>query len=208
MVCSCETCSNNRVPFVALDIATIFNHYCRYHRHDPNIFVTCKVPGCGASYRKLEGFRSHIRRYHKDVYMPNSFADEITDIHVDQNNDNIIEDANEPQYQPEVDFSKQNALFLLKSKEIHQLSEEATKTLLSDTTSLIQRSVEQVKDKVKDCLNNAGMQLDDIVGLKEIFSPENAITNPFTGLKTKTEQKDYFKNQFGLVVSFSFFGQS
>ena len=106
---------------------------------------------------------------------------------MDQNDDNIIEDANVPQNQAEVDFRKQNALFLLKSKEIHQLSEEATKILLFDTTSLIQKSVEQVRDKVKDCLNNAGMQLDDIVGLKEIFSPENAIANPFTGLKTKTE---------------------
>ncbi len=102
----------------------------------------------------------------------------------------------------EINFKKQNALFLLKTKEVHQLSQKAATTLLSDTTSLVQSCVEQVQDKVKDCMDNAGIQFDDIPGLKEIFSPENEISNPFTGLKTTCEQKTYFIEEFGLVVSF------
>jgi hypothetical protein len=195
-------CSGNRVPFVALDIATIFNHYGRYHRHDANFFARCSVRGCGASYRKLEGFRSHIRRHHKDVVIPGDFADGIVDREA-LRDENLIQGINEPQDVPEMDFQKRNALFLLKMKEVHQLTEIATTTLLSDTTSLVQSFVERVEDKVKDCLQNAGIVFEDIPGMKDIFSPDNEMTNPFTGLKTKTEQKHYFQDHFGLVVRFT-----
>lgn len=202
MVYTCGMCSGNRVPFVALDIATIFNHYGRYHRHDANFFARCSVRGCGASYRKLEGFRSHIRRHHKDVIIPSDFADGIVDPE-EWRGDELVQGHNESQdvhENAEMDFQKQNALFLVKMKEVHQLTEIATTTLLSDTTSLVQRSIERVEDKVKDCLKNAGIVFEDIPGMKDIFLPDSEITNPFTGLQTKTEQKQYFKDHFGLVV--------
>jgi hypothetical protein len=199
MVYSCEMCRGNHVSFVAREIATIFNHYGRCHRHDPNFFVACKVCGCGASYKNYEGFKSHIRR-HKEVTIQNDFADAIVDIN--RYEEPEYEQAEYEPVEPEINFKKQNALFLLKTKEVYQLSQKAATTLLSDTTSLVQSCVEQVQDKVKDCMDNAGIQFDDIPGLKEIFSPKNEISNPFTGLKTTCEQKTYFIEEFGLVVSF------
>ncbi len=140
MVYTCQMCSGNRVPFVALDIATIFNHYGRYHRHDANFFVRCNVRGCGSSYRKREGFRSHIRRHHKNVIIPSDFADGIVN-REEWRDEQLIQGINEPPNVPELDFQKQNALFLLKMKEVYQFTEIATTTLLSDTTSLVQSSV-------------------------------------------------------------------
>lgn len=210
MLYNCEMCSGYRVPFVALDIATIFNHYGRYHRHDPNFFVRCKVNGCSASYRKLEGYRSHLRRHHKNIDMQN--GDMVGCV----NNDNIIEKENEMDClnQPpsdvsdgsrshvNIDFQKQNALFLLKTRELHQLTQAATDSLVSDTTCIVKNTVEQLQMQVKDSLDNAGIQLNDIPGLKQIFMPDSTVCNPFNGLRGKTEQTRYFRENFRLVVRF------
>ena len=52
-----------------------------------------------------------------------------------------------------------------------------------------------------DCLNNAGIEPENVPGLQEVFKPDNEIANPFNGLKTKMEQKQYFQENFGLAVS-------
>lgn len=201
MVYECRMCRGNRVPFVALDIATIFNHYGRYHRHDPNFFVRCNINGCLASYRKLEGLRSHIRRHHKNEPIHNDLTDGNEEMNVNfvigENNIDVPEDGLGPQ----IDFQKNNAMFLLKMKENYQMSTTATAAMLCDTTSLVQSCVEQIHGKVKDCLNNAGIELENVPGLQEVFKPDNEIANPFSGLKTNMEQKQYFQENFGLVVS-------
>jgi hypothetical protein len=43
--------------------------------------------------------------------------------------------------------------------------------------------------------------LDDIPELENMFRPDSNESNPFNGLQTKTEQKRYFQDNFGLVVS-------
>jgi hypothetical protein len=57
-------CSDNTVPFLALTLALVINHYGRVHRHDPNFLVICQVEGCSSTYKTFEG---HLRRHHKDV---------------------------------------------------------------------------------------------------------------------------------------------
>ena len=204
MVYACGMCRGNRVAFVALDIATIFNHYGRYHRHDPNFFVRCNINGCLASYRKLEGLKSHIRRHHKNEPIRDDLADgnapnEEMNVNFGMGENNVDEPEDMPG--PQIDFQKNNAMFLLKMKENYQMSTAAITALLCDTTSLVQSCVEQIHGKVKDCLNNAGIELENVPGLQEVFRPENEIANPFNGLTTKLEQKQYFQENFGLVVS-------
>ena len=60
-------CSTNTVPFRAINIALVINHYGRVHRHDPIFFVTCQVEGCSSTYKTFEGYKSHLRRHHKHV---------------------------------------------------------------------------------------------------------------------------------------------
>ena len=61
-------CSTNTVPFQAINIALVINHYGRVHRHDPIFFfVTCQVEGCSSTYKTFEGYKSHRRRHHKHV---------------------------------------------------------------------------------------------------------------------------------------------
>ena len=200
---SCEMCSGNRVPFVALNMALIVNHYGRYHRHDPDFYVTCKVGGCTASYRKFEGYKSHLRRFHKniDLIPINEEGDVANNGSEEGDQCHMIDDHDEANGCHHVDLKRQNALFLLKTKEMHQLTQTATDSLVSGTTCIVKNSIEQLKNGVRKCLDNVGMLLDDIPGLEDMFRPDSNESNPFNGLQTKTEQKRYFQDNFGLVVS-------
>jgi hypothetical protein len=118
MLHSCEMCSGNRVPFVALNMALILNHYSRYHRHDPDFYVTCKVGGCTASYRKFEGYKNHLRRFHKDIdLIPINEEGDMSDVaNSDGEEDDqcrMIDDHDETNDCHHVDLKRQNALFLL-----------------------------------------------------------------------------------------------
>ncbi|XP_028418106.1 uncharacterized protein LOC114543223 [Dendronephthya gigantea] len=121
-------------------MALIINHYGRYHRHDPDFFVTCKVGGCTASYKKFEGYKSHLRRFHKDI-------DQIP-INKEGDVDDVV------------------------------------------------NGEEDIQD---DQCHNVGMLLGDIPGLENMFRQDSNESNPFNGLQTKTEQKCYFRDNFGLV---------
>lgn len=203
-------CSGNRVPFIALNIALVVNHYGRYHRHDPDFYVTCKVDGCIASYRKFEGYKSHLRRHHKEIDFCVEQAENAPNntTEVDREHLNFEEtlmgiDEEERCGPPvdEIDLQKQNALFLLKTKEIHQLTQKATDSVVSDATCIVKNAVEQLKLRVENCLDSAEIRFNDIPGLEDVFKADSPECNPFNGLQTKTEQKRYFRENFGLVVS-------
>ena len=76
MLYRCEMCSSNRVPFVALNIALIVNHYGRYHWHNPDFYVTCKIAGCSTLSKAFEGYKSHLHHHHKEVNLRVEQGDE------------------------------------------------------------------------------------------------------------------------------------
>ena len=51
------------------------------------------------------------------------------------------------------------------------------------------------------CLDDAGISLDSIPGLEQLFTDDHPISNPFQHVSTKHKQEAYFKVNFGLVVS-------
>ena len=156
MLYRCEMCSGNRVPFVALNIALIVNHYGRYHRHDPDFYVTCRIDGCSTSCKAFERYKSHLRRHHKEVDLrveqgdesvpnTNENTTEIEREHLDFQEDQLsdIGDEGNPRPSQPSDFQKQNALFILKTKEIHQLTQKGMGSVVSDTTCIVQNAVKQ-----------------------------------------------------------------
>ena len=106
-------CSGNRVPFVALNMALIVNHYGRYHRHDPDFYVTCKVGGRTASYRKFEGYKSHLRRFHKniDLIPINEEGDAANNGSEEGDQCHMIDDHDEANGCHDVDLKRQNRCF-------------------------------------------------------------------------------------------------
>jgi hypothetical protein len=60
----------------------------------------------------------------------------------------MIDDHDETNDCHHVDLKRQNALFLLKTKEMHQLTQTATDSLVSGTTCIVKNSIEQLKNGV------------------------------------------------------------
>jgi hypothetical protein len=102
---------------------------------------------------------------------------------------------------PRDDFKKQNALFLLKTKEIHNLTRIATDSVVSDTTYIVRNSIELLKMGVANRLDSAGIRFDAVPGLEDLFKDDSPVNNPFSGLQGKRKQTNYYRENFGLVVS-------
>ena len=66
---------------------------------------------------------------------------------------------------------------------------------------IVQNAVEQLKGRVENCLDSAGIKVDDIPGVQDVFRADSHECNPFHGIRSKTEQQHYFRDNFGLVVS-------
>ena len=97
---------------------------------------------------------------------------------------------------------RENAFYLLRTKESNLLSQKCLDDIVEGTTHLVRNTVDSIKSKLKECLDEARIKLDEVPGLEGIFSTENPIYNPFEHVSTKHKQALFFKENFGLIVSF------
>lgn len=95
-----------------------------------------------------------------------------------------------------------NAQFILKTKETNLLTQKCVDNIIEDSTELVRGTVKTIKSGLQNCLNDAGINFNAVSGLNELFAEENPISNPFEHVSTKYKQNDYFRKEFGLVVSF------
>lgn len=86
---------------------------------------------------------------------------------------------------PQHNFKKQNAQFLLKTKEIHNLTQKATESLVFDTTYVVRNAIELLKTWVANTIENAGIQSNVVPGLEDLFKDDSPVNNPFSGLQGK-----------------------
>lgn len=90
------------------------------------------------------------------------------------------------------------ALFLLKLKEYRQLSQVAIDDIVQEWEGLFSHTVQQLNARVRERLANAGVDVDSVEGLQEVF---HDLPSPFEGLNTQHLQEKYYRDSLGLVVS-------
>ena len=101
-----------------------------------------------------------------------------------------------------VEFDRrENAFFLLRTKESNLLSQKCLDDIVEGTTQVVRNTVDSIKSQLKECFDKAHVQFDEIPGTKEIFSSDNPTYNPFEHVLTKHKQALFFKENFGLIVS-------
>lgn len=96
---------------------------------------------------------------------------------------------------------RENAFYLLRTKESNLLSQKCLDDIVEGTTQVVRNSVDSIKSQLKECLDKARVQFDEIPGIEEIFSSDNPAYNPFEHVLTKHKQALFFKENFGLIVS-------
>ena len=182
------------------------NHLRSYHIHEPNFKVTCPVETCFRSYSLLSSLTSHIRRKHRgEVNFDNDLNDTLPQ---DVDCDPSCEDLSPlPCNGEEVDCDshdisvKELALYALKTQEFNQLSDTATDGILENTRQLLEQNEENLKQKVKKCIQNNGIHVKDIPGLENLLEWRQYVAETMKQVKTSKERNKYLTNTLNMVVS-------
>lgn len=95
----------------------------------------------------------------------------------------------------------QRALFLLKAREIHKISQQALNDVMTDFNVMVGGILDNLHSKVK--LDSNGISSSDI-GLTELFN-DPLDRDPFYGLYTEHLRTKYFCEHMHLLVSFCVF---
>ena len=161
-------------------------HLRNNHSHEPNFKVNCPVKGCFRCYSVISSLNSHMRRKHKyDIE-----AEVDVRIHGDNldTNDEVLQLVNDDPCTGEIipldgNENKENgdsdhisvrelALYALKTQELNQLSDSATDKVLESTSHLLQQNEENLKKRVRRCLQNSAVNVKDIEGLEDVLNIE------------------------------------
>ena len=94
------------------------------------------------------------------------------------------------------------ALFLLKAKEGHRVSQSALDGLIGDFSELLLATVSSVGNAVRECIKDSGIDPVTMTKVDSIFSNQK-YQMPFKGLQTAYMQQKYYAEFFNLVVSYN-----
>ena len=93
------------------------------------------------------------------------------------------------------------ALWILKLKEGRKLTQSATEEILQDVTELCGGIITSLKSDIYKVLSAAGINVDDVSGLEDLFQDESSYMKPFSKLETQYLQMSYYKSHLGFIVS-------
>lgn len=170
------------------------------HARDPNFHVNCGIEGCIRTYKNFASFKKHVYRHHREQIDPAQLDTRTEDgstqqppemLHEDDGPDFLNRDAG-------YDHSEQAALFVLKAKHVHKISQSALDDLLFDVSTMISDRVHYVENKVCQHLQGP-CNSSSSSGILEAFH-HPAIVDPFHGLTSRYLQLNYYRENFGLLV--------
>lgn len=178
----------------------IYTYYCylgAVHSHDPSFTVVCGIRGCTRTYHNFHSFRKHLRRSHLEVVVekapPENELQSIESHDLDFPPESNTES-------PSGFEQKNSALFLLKAREVHKVSQSALNELTTEFTHMSSSELEALRRKVFASLEAAGITPEEVGGLSKAFK-DSRLGNPYSGLSTEFQQRQYYKHNLNLVVS-------
>lgn len=186
------------------------SHVRNIHSHEHNFKVTCPAKGCFRSFSVISSMRSHLRRKHKAIESQDDVVGNQDCLNVNDdaaNDDEGCLDMNAAQLNHSENIDPNNicvrelALYALKTQELNQLSDSATDQVLESTSDLLQQNEENLKKRVRVCLENSGMNVRDIDGLEDVLQSPPSTLEAMKQLKTPAERNKYLKNKLHMVVS-------
>lgn len=193
----CPYCAH----FTVQSFKKLLTHIRFTHSHEPNFSITCGE--CEKRFTKFTSFKSHIRRKH---------GNDLLTVEVQHNNDlendGELADSDDEHDEDlhDQDNSVDNitrflALFILKTKEMNQLSQQALNAIVSNTEDIVEQSLDAFKSKVVHCLHENGIEPEEVQGLDTVLHDQSDFAKACETLKTEYLQIKYFVEKFHLVVS-------
>ena len=216
----------HQCPFCEFSSATLkqwLSHLRLVHQNDPGFHVCCGIDGCRNTYGKFSSLNSHIYARHKvkiqkthspiptvtieDVGNEENSIGTPTDLDMGEAAQADVPEHNQYDLVDTADFDctdmllqnkKYSANFLLKLKEGRCLSQVALGDVISGCEGIVERALLQAKSSVRRTLSHMGVT--DSASVLEAFEQPS----PFTGLRSKHLQQQFYVQQLGMVVSDSY----
>ena len=161
------------------------------HSFEPGFQLKCEINGCSSrTFTNYRSYRQHVRRRHSDIFAAEEEEDD-DDEQYDASELLETEEAGTVEI-PSVDLKRNDALFLLKMKEINRVSQKALDDIVGDVTELFQARLLQLKE---DLLAELGPESTDSITAKI-----DGVVEPFKGLQSQRLQENYFKSELHLQV--------
>ena len=150
-----------------------------------------------------------ILRVARDIQQP---QDLVQNIHMESEEEEEAGDvmAGEPlSDEDEVDapgdqLRSTSAAYLLRIKEMHNLSQTAVDDIVQSTNTLVSTAVKSVCVNIANQLQNIVHEDDDVlqnITWQTLFEQNSQEASPFKDLETENRQRQAYKELFGLVVS-------
>lgn len=182
-------CSNFTAPtFQLLQL-----HLFRVHSGD--FHVTC----CMVGFESASAYRKHIQRHHRNQYSVHDEPDGLA-----SSSGNTVEDMDSSGFtgtgRRPTPQQANTAMWILKLKEARRLTQTCVDSVLQEVTELCTVSISELGGAVDSVLQSAGLRMDDIPGLRELFSQSSPFCRPFDGLDTYHRQLAFYKSHLNFVV--------
>ena len=212
MVVVCWICYR----FAAPSLKGIVKHMGNVHSFDPNFRVCCGIDSCSRTYTNFHSFKKHLYRKHRfeldcsEVNVSSSSAQK-NNVHLYNNEDvcttngDAEDGTNSSSSAPSTfitmndSLKRSTALFTLKAKEVHKVSQKALDGLMEDFTLLIREVTDSLETDVRQSIGNAtgGDDISDV--LDQCFKKYSNL-NPFDGLNSKHLQDKYYCESLEMLV--------
>ena len=153
---NCPLCDWHTAP----TLKGIVRHIGSYHAHEANFNVYCGISDCPRSYRKFHSYRKHLYVCHRELMdITPSGSMHNGDTEENEYNDDGFPSSpttstNDSSSHPTAFSQRDMALFIMKCKEIHKISQSSLQGLICDITTILQLTTQHLYTAVKVALIN------------------------------------------------------
>ena len=202
--------------FTSPTLKGVIRHIGCIHAHEANFFTYCGVNSCSRSYTNFYSFKKHLYRHHRceldSAYQVNISVN--LSEYTEDNASNIPNtDSSTVSVQPHgelattysphstYNFSKRMvALFLLKAKEIHKVSQKSLDGIIADFTTFINLLLEDLQCEMKYWVSSKNYLINDT----DLYNIFQKFFDPFNGMNTRYLQEKYFRETLQMLVGLDF----
>ena len=190
----CQLCE-----FTSPNLTYLLKHTRHVHSHQPGFQVTCGLSGCQRTFRNFSVYRNHVYEFHGELepiitHLASPILDEPE--HMDDSEDILVNQCLSGHQR-----KRRAATWILKVQEQHKLPQSTMEEILRDVTGLFQDTLSDLQQQVCTRISAAGIDLNQVPGLAELFQDQSEFATPFMGLETQYLQLKFYKENFNFVVS-------
>ena len=161
----------------------------------------CGVNNCFQTYTNYASFRKHLKLKHFESSIEpadvsgDDFADEIL-----STNNTSFQTITDTEIESD-GSTHQAALFTLKLREIHKVSQLAITEIMTEVSTMLDEAIQDIKKEVFSVMdtNKVNVPIATMHTLADTF--KKARQDPFEPLYTEYHRTKYYRENMGLVVS-------